>query len=170
MSGIARGAFLQINSDCFRLAPWTFLASGCKITTMISIHHGGDLMNSLRDIVPCRVLASTAVLFGAMVTILLVPAYGQQEVDPTWYDPWAAPNTMVVHSSQPPAVVPQHQPTVSSVTLTRAAAGIGGSDTQPVQTHQGAPPKRGGTAVCNLSAMDPDQDGKQCTSKPETGS
>jgi|SRR5271167_875261 len=135
-----------------------------------SIHHGGDPMNRLRDIVPCRVLASTAVLFGAMVTILLVPAYGQQEVDPTWYDPWAAPNTVVVHSSQPPADVPQHQATVRSVTLTRAAAGIGGSGAQSVQAHHDASHKRGGTAVCELSAMDPAaQDRRQCT-KPGTGS
>ncbi|HMD17884.1 MAG TPA: hypothetical protein VKH18_14555 [Terriglobales bacterium] len=127
-------------------------------------------MNRLRDILPCRILASTAVLFGAMVTILLVPAYGQQEVDPTWYDPWAAPNTVVVHSSQPPAVVPQHQTTVRSVTLTRAA-GIGGSDTQSVQAHHDAPHKRSGTAVCELSATDPAaQDRRQCASKPGSGS
>jgi len=43
-----------------------------------------------------------AMLFGAIFTILLLPAYGQQEVDPTWYDPWAAPTTAVVHPSQPP--------------------------------------------------------------------
>ena len=32
-------------------------------------------------------LMSAAILFGAMFTVLLVPAFGQQEVDPTWYDP-----------------------------------------------------------------------------------
>jgi len=51
-----------------------------------------------------RVLASMAMLFGAIFTILLLPAYGQQEVDPTWYDPWAAPNVAVVPPAQPPAV------------------------------------------------------------------
>jgi hypothetical protein len=34
-----------------------------------------------------RNLMSAAILFGAMFTVLLVPAFGQQEVDPTWYDP-----------------------------------------------------------------------------------
>ena len=52
-----------------------------------------------------RVLASMAMLFGAIFTILLLPAYGQQEVDPTWYDPWAAPNAAVVHPAQPPAAI-----------------------------------------------------------------
>ncbi len=51
-----------------------------------------------------RVLASAAMLLGAIFTILLLPAYGQQDVDPTWYDPWAAPNAAVVHPAQPPAV------------------------------------------------------------------
>jgi hypothetical protein len=46
-----------------------------------------------------RVTAFMAMLFGAIFTILLLPAYGQQEVDPTWYDPWT-PNA-VAHSAQP---------------------------------------------------------------------
>jgi hypothetical protein len=31
-----------------------------------------------------------------VVLVLLVPAYCQQEIDPAWYDPWAAPNKTVV--------------------------------------------------------------------------
>jgi hypothetical protein len=35
---------------------------------------------------------------------LLVPAYSQQEINPTWYDPWAAPNKAVVqHPHSRPA-------------------------------------------------------------------
>ncbi len=56
-----------------------------------------------------RVLASMAMLFGAIFTILLLPAYGQQEVDPTWYDPWVAPNAPVVPPAQPPAVIHRSQ-------------------------------------------------------------
>ena len=51
----------------------------------------------------CRALASAAMLFGAIFTIFLLPAYGQQDVDPTWYDPWA-PAAAVVNPVQPPAV------------------------------------------------------------------
>lgn len=38
-----------------------------------------------------RVIVLKAALLGAMaLPMLLVPAYGQQEIDPTWYDPWPA--------------------------------------------------------------------------------
>jgi hypothetical protein len=41
-------------------------------------------------------IALRAVLLGAMaVPTLLIPAYGQQEMDPTWYDPWPATKTAV---------------------------------------------------------------------------
>lgn len=72
-----------------------------------------------------RVLASLVMLLGATFTILLLPAYAQQEVTPSWYDPWAAPNaTAIAHAAQPPAVVltsqlpvttPRHQQTAQSL-------------------------------------------------------
>jgi hypothetical protein len=114
---------LQIASDRFRLSPWTPPATECNITTMISrgdyhesksIHHGGGFMNRSKSLGGCRVLASTAMLFGAVFTILLLPAYGQQEVAPTWYDPWAAPNAAVVPSAQPPGVVHASQAPVAT--------------------------------------------------------
>ena len=37
-----------------------------------------------------------AMLF-AIVTLLMIPAYGQQEVDPGWYDPWVL-ITVAVHT------------------------------------------------------------------------
>ena len=38
-----------------------------------------------------RVIVLKAAWLGAMaLPMLLVPAYGQQEIDPTWYDPWPA--------------------------------------------------------------------------------
>jgi hypothetical protein len=111
---------LQIASQRFRLSPWTPHAIGCNIATIISfrgehhesklIHHRGDFMNGSKDIGKCRVLASLATLFAAILTILLLPAYGQQEVAPTWYDPWAAPQAAVVHPAPPPAVVHAAQP------------------------------------------------------------
>jgi hypothetical protein len=70
-------------------------------------------MNRSRDISPYRFLAMIAVLFGAMV----LPAFGQQEVDPTWYDPWAPPSPAVVQSAKPAAAVHRQQPTVKRVSL-----------------------------------------------------
>ena len=69
----------------------------------------------------CRVLAFIAMLFGVMVTTLPLPAYGQQEVDPSWYNPWPATNTAVVHSSQPQAAIRRHQPVVRRVSTTQGA-------------------------------------------------
>ena len=49
-------------------------------------------MNAAKGFRQCRVLALVAVLFGAMVRALPRQAYGQQEVDPTGFDPWVASN------------------------------------------------------------------------------
>ena len=78
-----------------------------------SVQNGGASMTTTtttmttttgsRRIGRSRVLASMAMLLGAIFTILLLPAYGQQDVDPTWYDPWA-PAAAVVNTAQPPAV------------------------------------------------------------------
>jgi len=83
-------------------------------------------MNSSKGIRPRRVLALIATLFAAMVTALMLPAYGQQEVDPTWYNPWTAPNTVVVHSSQPRVAVHRHQGKVKSVSSAQVAAKVRG--------------------------------------------
>jgi hypothetical protein len=71
-----------------------------------SIHYRGDFMNGLKGI-GCRALASMAMLSGAIFTLLLVPAYGQQDVNPTWYDP--APNAAVAHPAQAAATVHSSQ-------------------------------------------------------------
>jgi hypothetical protein len=62
-------------------------------------------MNGSNAIGRCRGLASLAILMGALFTILLLPAYAQQDVAPSWYDPWAAPKVSVAHPAQAPAVV-----------------------------------------------------------------
>jgi len=86
-------------------------------------------MNRLRDISPRRVLAFMAMLFGAMVTTMTLPAYGQQDVDPTWYDPYAvhtapiaAPHALAAHSYQPPVEIREHQPVLTSVSLVQGTA------------------------------------------------
>ena len=56
---------------------------------------------------PRRFLAMAATLFGAMV--LTLPAFGQQDMDPTWFNPWDAPKTAVAQSSRPRVAI-HHQP------------------------------------------------------------
>jgi hypothetical protein len=90
-------------------------------------------MNGSSDLKPCRVMALTTLLFGAMATTLL-PAYGQQEVAPTWYDPWAAPNTAVVYSSQPREALHRPQPRIKPVSSSRSAAKSNGHR-QPRERH-----------------------------------
>ncbi len=80
-----------------------------------------------------RVLAFMAVVLGAMLTTMLLPAYAQQEIDPTWYDPYAvhdvvakaAPSTtpaaMAVHSPQPAVVFHRHPAAVKTVSSAQGA-------------------------------------------------
>jgi|HubBroStandDraft_6_1064221.scaffolds.fasta_scaffold26805_3 hypothetical protein len=63
--------------------------------------------------------ALSAMLFGAMAVTFLLPAYGQQEVDPTWYNPWAAQNPMVAHSAQPQAASHRHPAALKRVSTTQ---------------------------------------------------
>lgn len=83
-------------------------------------------MNESRDLSPFKILALIAIPFGAMVTTVSLPAYSQQEVDPTWYDPWAARNTVVLHSSQPQVAIHRHQRMVKSVSSARSARKVRG--------------------------------------------
>jgi len=69
-------------------------------------------MNGIMGIRRHRLLASSAMLFGAMFTIMLLPAYGQQDVSPDWYDP--APSATVVHPVQVPAVAHASQPAAAT--------------------------------------------------------
>lgn len=129
-----------------------------------SIQDGGDSMttNESKGNGRSRVPAFIAMLAGAIFTILLLPAYGQQEVDPTWYDPWAAPTTAAVHPDQPPAVVHsseahssqahaspaplathRYRQTVRSVSPAPQAAKLRGEDARLDQSRQNATRKNG---------------------------
>lgn len=46
-------------------------------------------------------ILSCALLAVAAMLTLSVSAYCQQEVDPTWYNPWPEPTQSVSHHSQP---------------------------------------------------------------------
>jgi len=135
--------------------------ASCNYRESKSVQNRGDSMttsgsktNRSIGIGRCRVLASMAMLLGAIFTILLLPAYGQQEVDPTWYDPWAAPNTAVVppsqppaavHSSQPPAATHRYHPSVRSVSPAPDAGKFRAQDKQLDQNRHNAARKNAGT-------------------------
>jgi hypothetical protein len=70
-------------------------------------------MNVSNAIGRCKGLASIAILLTAIFTILLLPAYAQQDVAPSWYDPWDAPKVSVAHPAQAPAVVHSTPPLAS---------------------------------------------------------
>ena len=61
-----------------------------------AIRSGGDEV-FIKDagILSCVLLAVAAML------TLSISAYGQQEVDPTWYNPWPEPTKAVSHHLQP---------------------------------------------------------------------
>jgi hypothetical protein len=63
-----------------------------------------------------RKLALHAALLGATALTLLVPAYAQQETDPTWYDPWAKP---AAHATQTETAVSRKPHMVRSANAAR---------------------------------------------------
>ena len=71
-------------------------------------------MSGSNGIGRCKGLASLAILLGALFTIFLLPAAAQQDVAPSWYDPWAAPATAVAHPAPAPAVAHSTPPLVEN--------------------------------------------------------
>ena len=69
-------------------------------------------------------LAWLTVLSGAMVATLSLSAFAQQEVDPTWFDPWAPTAATVQHHDQQTAVPAQHAAKVKHVSSTRRVAKV----------------------------------------------
>lgn len=53
-----------------------------------------------RDMNLARIPLNRHLVAVAVILTLLVPAYGQQEVAPTWYDPWKAPSNTLVYRPQ----------------------------------------------------------------------
>jgi len=64
-------------------------------------------------------LLKATLLVAVVVPTLTSTAYGRQEVDPTWYDPWAAQTKVVVPPAQPRVAHHKPQRKVSSVTPNR---------------------------------------------------
>jgi len=102
-------------------------------------------MNGSKNIGRSRVLAYMAMLFGAVFTVLLLPAYGQQDVSPDWYDP--APSVAVVHPTQPavvahssqsPAATHRYRQTAMSVPTAPDAGKLGAKHAQIQSGHNPA--------------------------------
>jgi hypothetical protein len=60
---------------------------------------------------------SETLLAALTLLMLLVPAYAQQEMDPTWYDPWAKPSPAVAANAKPHKVRPANSRLKSSRVL-----------------------------------------------------
>lgn len=71
-------------------------------------------MNGSTGIGRRKGLASLAILLGAIFTMFLLPASAQQDVAPSWYDPWAAPAPAVAHPAPAPAVARSTPPLVQN--------------------------------------------------------
>src|SRR5438309_9419792 len=61
-----------------------------------------------------------AVLLGTMaLPMLTIPALAQQEVDPTWYDPWAAAPKAAAQSTQATETKQQHKMSTATAAAAR---------------------------------------------------
>jgi hypothetical protein len=103
-----------------------------------------------------RVPVFMAMLFGTVFTILLLPAYGQQEVDPSWYDPWATPGMASIHPSQSAAAVSpspaavsaeRRQPVIKPVSPSPDATRLGAKESEVPQGGDYAVRKNLGTGL-----------------------
>jgi hypothetical protein len=123
-----------------------------------SIKHGGDSMNDSKGVQQRRVTAFMAMLLGAIFTVLILPAYGQQEVDPSWYDPWT-PNATAAHAIQLAPAVQTSQPLanhrdqqpVTSVSSAMDARKLRGNGTQLIQSRRTAARKKDGEILSAAS-------------------
>jgi hypothetical protein len=82
----------------------------------------GEAMNGSKAMKPRRALAMMAMLFGTILMTML-PAFGQQEVDPTYYDPWGTPKAEAVKASKPRAATKQ-QAKAKSASTTRVVSKV----------------------------------------------
>ena len=71
-------------------------------------------MNGSNSIGRRKGLISMAILVGAMFAMFSLPASAQQDVAPSWYDPWAAPAPAVAHPAPAPAVAHSTPPLVQN--------------------------------------------------------
>lgn len=110
-----------------------------------------------------RALAFVAMLSGAILTMLLLPAYGQQEVAPDWYNPWAS-NATTVEPAHPAVLTPvqlqvttqRHQAAAVSASPVAVNLTSGGKDTKLEQSRRNATNRNGGSqSAGGLGAVRP---------------
>jgi hypothetical protein len=83
---------------------------------------------------PRKLLALIAMSFGMMFGTFLLPAYGQQEVSPDWYNPWTPPSAQASQTVQPRTAKREHpqQAKVKRVSTSESAKAHGkGSAKRP---------------------------------------
>ena len=118
-------------------------------------------MNRSEVISQNSALPYIAMLLGAMLTILMLPAFGQQEVDPTWYDPWVASNATVnlaqppavVHSSQSPVATNQGKQSAMFVSHGPNAGKVRAKDAQLDHSRHNTAHKNGGTSSAGSPSL-----------------
>jgi len=59
-------------------------------------HNPGSLLARGFRRFALKIALNARLLGGIVMLALIVPAYSQQETDPAWYDPWAAPSKTVI--------------------------------------------------------------------------
>lgn len=123
-----------MDTSCNRAQDRAMISYRSGYRELKSVQNGGDAMTNTttraKGISRSRALTFSAMLMGALLTILLLPAYGQQEVDPTWYNPWVAPSAAVVpaqlpavvHSTHSPVAAHGYQQTAKPLSATSSAA------------------------------------------------
>jgi hypothetical protein len=108
------------------------ISSSCRYSRVeVKFINQETPMNRSKTTSTCKALAIIAMLSGAMVSTLPAPAFGQQDVNPTWFDfdavPHAIPNQAVLH----PAALHPQQPAVTPVSTAKRATKI-----RPTQSTQ----------------------------------
>ena len=90
---------VSMDGSDHRVQDHTMISSRGGDSESKSVQNGGDSMKRSKNTNRSRNLMSAAILFAAIFTVLALPAFAQQEVDPTWYDPSPAQVTSA-HQSQ----------------------------------------------------------------------
>jgi hypothetical protein len=64
-----------------------------------------------------EIFAVNRALLAVAAVTLSIPSHGQQEIDPTWYNPWPQTSKTVVHRPQPgPAANHKKQAKITTAT------------------------------------------------------
>jgi hypothetical protein len=80
-----------------------------------------------------------AMTFASMF-LFATSLYAQQEVDPTWYDPWGAPSTVTSHPVAPPHVAKnENHPKIDSGLTQLRSEKLRASDSPVIQPGQSRP-------------------------------